>query len=372
MDDFLEDFNQRQLLVLKIIHDQESINSMLVFQKLIYFMQSLKREQLDYEYIRYNFGPYSFDLQADLQTFADYGLIEIVTEDERESVRIRNKEEIDKILRTNKQTLQVGRNSILKENKIREFLQEHLVTPHNIELAASVHFLYHSEHRKTLPEIVQALDEWKPGKFSPTEIKETFAALREYSLLCPTKQITPRANSPREFKVKSSVNLQKNKPGRDLPVLPRQGAGQIKNQGNSKKGKKYDVVLSFAGEDRAIVKQIAVGLKKQGISFFYDGHEEANLWGKDLGDHFRRTYGPNTRFVLIFVSRHYVKKDWTDFELQIAREEAKKREQEFILPIRLDDSKIAGLKSTMGFLDWRKKTPADIVRLVKEKLNAEI
>lgn len=45
---------------------------------------------------------------------------------------------------------------------------------------------------------------------------------------------------------------------------------------------KYDVALSFAGEDRKYVEAVAVELKKLGIQVFYDKFETTDLWGKDL------------------------------------------------------------------------------------------
>jgi hypothetical protein len=36
----------------------------------------------------------------------------------------------------------------------------------------------------------------------------------------------------------------------------------------------YDVALSFAGEDRHYVEQVAEILKRKGISVFYDKYEE--------------------------------------------------------------------------------------------------
>jgi hypothetical protein len=47
----------------------------------------------------------------------------------------------------------------------------------------------------------------------------------------------------------------------------------------------YDVALSFTGEDRAYVDEIAEQLRSQGIRLFYDRYEQANLWGKDLYEH---------------------------------------------------------------------------------------
>jgi hypothetical protein len=44
----------------------------------------------------------------------------------------------------------------------------------------------------------------------------------------------------------------------------------------------YDVCLSFAGEDRAYVKQVADALNVKGVRVFYDKYETAELWGKEL------------------------------------------------------------------------------------------
>ena len=44
----------------------------------------------------------------------------------------------------------------------------------------------------------------------------------------------------------------------------------------------YDVALSFAGEDRKYVEEVASFLKKNKIAVFYDYFEEENLWGKNL------------------------------------------------------------------------------------------
>jgi 3D (Asp-Asp-Asp) domain-containing protein len=131
---------------------------------------------------------------------------------------------------------------------------------------------------------------------------------------------------------------------------------------------KYDVALSFAGEDRKIVEEIATELKKNDISVFYDKFQKADLWGKKLSQYFKETYGENTRFVIVFISEHYSLKDWTDFELTIAREEAKTRKSEFILPIRIDNTNIVGLHNDVGHLDLNKEDVGSIVKTIIEKL----
>ncbi len=68
--------------------------------------------------------------------------------------------------------------------------------------------------------------------------------------------------------------------------------------------KRYDVVLSFAGEDRDYVEKVAEFLESHGVIVFYDQYEEVTLWGKDLAEHFDGVYRKQGRFCVMFISRH--------------------------------------------------------------------
>lgn len=130
----------------------------------------------------------------------------------------------------------------------------------------------------------------------------------------------------------------------------------------------YDVALSFAGEDRDIVKQIAKDLKEHSISVFYDEFEKEKLWGKNLNDYFKSTYAENTRFVIPFISEHYPNKDWTNFEFAVAHAESKKRDSEFILPVRLDDTPIVGVQNSVAYLDYNTEGKYGIVNAILSKM----
>jgi hypothetical protein len=49
---------------------------------------------------------------------------------------------------------------------------------------------------------------------------------------------------------------------------------------------KYDIALSFAGEDRDYVEEVANSLNENVVRVFYDKFEQVDLWGKDLVVHF--------------------------------------------------------------------------------------
>jgi hypothetical protein len=67
-------------------------------------------------------------------------------------------------------------------------------------------------------------------------------------------------------------------------------AKQAKRQSKNTKKREpdFDIALSFAGEDRKYVEEVADTLKKMGFRIFYDKYETVTLWGKDLYLHLRK------------------------------------------------------------------------------------
>lgn len=132
---------------------------------------------------------------------------------------------------------------------------------------------------------------------------------------------------------------------------------------------KFDVALSFAGEQREYVDQVAGILQSNGTTVFYDEFFKSQLWGKDLTEYFKEVYYSNSDWCIMFISKEYVSKAWPSFERKnaIARE-LKVEEGEYILPVRFDDTEVPGLPTTIGYQDARTKSPQDIANLFLEKI----
>lgn len=130
----------------------------------------------------------------------------------------------------------------------------------------------------------------------------------------------------------------------------------------------FDVALSFASEDRKIAEDIASVLLIEGVKVFYDRFHKSDIWGKKLTKYFQEIYGPKARYVMILVSKYYPIKDWSDFEFSIARQEVKKRKTEFILPIKLDDTKIVGIHEDVAYLDYESEGIDGIADTIVKKL----
>lgn len=132
----------------------------------------------------------------------------------------------------------------------------------------------------------------------------------------------------------------------------------------------YDVVLSFAGEDRDYVEKTANHLRKSGVKVFYDVYEDVNLWGKDLYQHLDDVYQNKAKYAVVFISEHYKKKLWTNHELKSAQARAFSEHQEYILPIRFDDSEIPGIRKTIGYVSASENSPLKLSKKILQKLGA--
>ncbi len=130
----------------------------------------------------------------------------------------------------------------------------------------------------------------------------------------------------------------------------------------------YEIALSCAGEDRPLVEEVATGLRRRRVKVFYDKFEQAKLWGKDLYQYLFEVYSSQSKYCVVFISRHYVSKPWTRHELKAAQSKQLIVGSEYILPVRLDDSQLPGLPETVGYIDARDLSPAEIVEMIMEKL----
>jgi len=136
--------------------------------------------------------------------------------------------------------------------------------------------------------------------------------------------------------------------------------------------KKYDVALSFAGEDRKHARELAEHLKERRIKVFFDEFEESHLWGQNLYSHLSDIYQNRCQYVVIFVSAAYAKKLWTKVEREAAQAKAFSEPDPYILPIRLDDTQVQGILPTVGYVDWFAKGSAAIADMILERLGRAI
>jgi hypothetical protein len=131
---------------------------------------------------------------------------------------------------------------------------------------------------------------------------------------------------------------------------------------------RYDVCLSFAGEDRAYVAKVASHLEASGVRVFYDEYEKVSLWGKDLYEHLSDVYQNAARYCVLFISKDYARRLWTNHERKSAQARSFKESDEYILPARFDNTAIPGLADTIGYVSRRDLPPEQFSALIVGKV----
>ena len=132
----------------------------------------------------------------------------------------------------------------------------------------------------------------------------------------------------------------------------------------------FDFALSFSGECRALAKELSELLVERGASVFYDDSFLVHLFGKRLDDEFSGKFGEETRFFVPFVSFGYAQRPWPQYEWGVAKFEAQRRDEEFILPLRVDDTHLFGLPDTVCYLDLRTMELLEVANVLIAKLEA--
>jgi hypothetical protein len=130
----------------------------------------------------------------------------------------------------------------------------------------------------------------------------------------------------------------------------------------------YQVALSFAGEQREYVRDVARALAARHVAVFYDEFEANALWGKDGAEHFHQIYSRGTQYVVMFISAEYVAKAWTRQERRSAISRQMNDEAEYILPVRFDDTAVPGLPDTIQYLSASRYTPAALAVEIANKV----
>ncbi len=139
---------------------------------------------------------------------------------------------------------------------------------------------------------------------------------------------------------------------------------------NYEKKYKFDVVLSFAGEDREYVENVANCLIYKDIRVFYDRFNTVDSWGKDLYTHFDDIYRKSAKYCVMFISKYYAEKLWTNQERRNAQARAFEDKEEYILPVKFDDTEIPGIAPTISYINANKVSPNELAEMIEKKIQS--
>jgi len=163
------------------------------------------------------------------------------------------------------------------------------------------------------------------------------------------------------------VNLQKELFGTRGIVLPRWVAGARK--GVNLGSHVFDVALSFPGEARPYVEQIAAALEHLmgPDSYFYDNNYVAQLARPSLDVFLQAIYRDRSKLIVVFLGSEYERKEWCGIEFRAIREVLNARVPDRIMYIRMDDGAVEGVLRLDGYVDARRFTPVQIAGFIHER-----
>lgn len=137
---------------------------------------------------------------------------------------------------------------------------------------------------------------------------------------------------------------------------------------------KFKVALSFPGERREYVGEIAAALKRRlrrGL-VFYDRDFTSLLARPNLDTLLQKIYRHNSELVVVFLSKEYEKKDWCGLEWRAIREIIMERENSAhsVMFMRFDDAPVEGVFKHDGYIDLNAHSPSEAANFILRRVES--
>lgn len=135
---------------------------------------------------------------------------------------------------------------------------------------------------------------------------------------------------------------------------------------------KFQIALTFPGDERAYVSKVAAAIKaKLGEdSVFYDNDYMAQLARPNLDLLLQNIY-LQAELVVVFLCDRYAEKDWCGIEWRAVREIIKRKCDNKVMFMRFDDGDVPGTFSIDGHIDLRTATPIEAAEHIRSRLASQ-
>lgn len=132
----------------------------------------------------------------------------------------------------------------------------------------------------------------------------------------------------------------------------------------------FDVGLSFPGEARGLVEQVARELEARvgPNAYFYDNNYVSQLARPSLDTLLQDIYRNRSKLIVVFLGEDYQRKDWCGVEFRAIREIIMARQDQRVMFVRVDDGAVDGVFRTDGYVDARRFAPDQIAQFIAERL----
>lgn len=135
---------------------------------------------------------------------------------------------------------------------------------------------------------------------------------------------------------------------------------------------KYDVGISYASEDELYVGRVIRLLKKiYSIKTFYAPDEKRRMIGEDLLIFLNQVYRNDCRYVAMFVSEHYISKEYPRQEAAVIKIRQQEEGNGFIIPVVFNNAQLNWLHD-ITYLSGSESTESEIAYLIKDKVKGNL
>ncbi len=143
-----------------------------------------------------------------------------------------------------------------------------------------------------------------------------------------------------------------------------------KTEPSGESPKRFNVALSFPGEHRGYVEEVANSLagKLTKAKVFYDRFFEAELSRPNLDTYLQRIYHDDSELVVVILCEQYDEKEWCGLEFRAIRDLIKQRRDEEIMFVRVAKGDVKGVFDIDGYVDAEGRPANEIAAVILERL----
>jgi len=131
----------------------------------------------------------------------------------------------------------------------------------------------------------------------------------------------------------------------------------------------FDVALSFPGEARPYVEQVAAALEHLigPDRYFYDNNYVAQLARPSLDTFLQAIYRDRSKLIVVFLGADYERKEWCGIEFRAIRDLLNARAADRIMYVRIDAGVVEGVLNLDGYIDAQRFSPAEVAAFIQER-----
>src|SRR5712664_2271740 len=135
------------------------------------------------------------------------------------------------------------------------------------------------------------------------------------------------------------------------------------------KPKRFRVALSFPGEHRSRVKNIAevLAVRSGRERILYDRWLAPELNRPNLDTYLPNLYHEDSDLIAVFLCKEYSAKEWCGLEWRACRDLLKHKQDAQLMFFKLHNADIPGLRSIEGYQDIRDMPDCDVAAAILQR-----